>query len=121
MTLNYYGAIDFKRKLTKKELKQLILDVELNPDSYVLSEYVELNDCWDVLSDISEWLKAHGNDVKEGSCVKYYGDYDGCERYENGEWVGYDADPLCLLDDKTLFDELIYRGYDVSGVNKIRL
>ena len=116
MQINYCGTIHFVKKLDDVSVARLKKDVPMSADSYINSECVDIFDCWDVLYDISDWLKAHDNDVENGTVVDYYGDYEGSERYENGEWVGYDSESVCNLADFQLFDELKYRGYDVSAI-----
>lgn len=111
MTMYFSGAIYFKKPLTEAELVELKEQVELNPDSTFYKDRVELEDCWDALDDITDWLTFHNNNVEPNSIVEYWGDCDGAARYENGEWVWYDSEPLCSISDEELIKEIKYRGY----------
>lgn len=117
MQITFYGTVKFKKNLTAIEAKKLedIFDaatsVSINTKEIDIVEATE-----DDVVALTEWLRERGNDIDEEQILVYYGDYDGCWRYENGEWIDYDSIPLCLIDTFVLIDELKHRGYDTVYV-----
>ena len=80
------GTIEFNRRLTPEERKNLLCSISDLDREYVSFEYIDLCDSYDILDEVTNWLISHGNRVKEGCIVNCYGDYDGSYRYEDGQW-----------------------------------
>lgn len=118
MQITFYGTVKFKKNLTAIEAKKLedifdtVTSVSINAKEITIEEAIE-----DDVIALTEWLQERGNDIDEGQIFGYFGDYDGCWRYENGEWIDYDSTPVCLLNTEDLVKELIYRGYKIGDIN----
>lgn len=110
------GTIEFTRRLTPEERKDLLCGVSDLDQEYVTLEYINLCIPYNILDEVTEWLTSHENGVKEGCRINCYGYCDGAYRYEGGQWRWHSANSICGFGDSELLDELKYRGYDVSGM-----
>ena len=114
------GTIEFTRRLTPKEREDLLCGVSDLNQEYVTLEYIDLCESYNILDEITDWLISHENGVKEGCFTNCYGYCDGAYRYESGQWCWHSADSICGFGDNELFEELKYRGYDISGSGFIK-
>lgn len=111
------GTIYFTRRLTPEEREDLLRSVSDLNREYVTLEFIDLCESYNILGEVTDWLMSHENGVIEGCFTNCYGNYDGSYRYESGQWCFHSADSICGFGDNELFEELKYRGYDVSGIN----
>lgn len=111
------GTIEFTRRLTPEERKDLLCGVSDLDQEYVTLKYINLCIHYNILDEVTEWLTSHENGVKDGCRINCYGYCDGAYRYEGGKWRWHSADSICGFGDNELLEELKYRGYDVSGID----
>lgn len=121
MRLNYYGTLLFEKELTPEEVSEVSAIIKHNKqeDEIQVDEFsisVEDSARFPFNDAFYDWLESHGNDLEEESELRYYGDYDGALRWENGKFEDYESMPICDLADQYLIRELEYRKYDISSL-----
>lgn len=120
MKINVSGYGDFEHSLSVEEYIEISNKLMKNNYYYnqpvlVSRDGFDFNDAFSYDLDVlTDFLKAHNNGFKEGIIVIYNGDYCGAMRWESGQWVDYEANPLCDFTNQELIKELRYRGIHVG-------